>query len=374
MGSPLAPYEARAVWQAVGRQTSAGEATVKQLCKVFGMHRSTWYAAQQPQAAAATMPATGREAESTDGATTTGTPAEQAGGAAPTPSPASETAETVPRKVERRELLAMLREMASAHPAWGYRKFWATLRRQGIRVAQRRVYALCKHYGLLLSPDRTRRQPTTRGHVTVPKSNRRWATDLTTVWTRKDGLCAVMVVVDCGDRSVLGLRASKSQQSLAVLSPVRLALEQSFGSPSLVPEHLELRTDHGPQYTGGVCEAMCRHWRVTHTLAPVGRPTGNAVAERTIRTMKEECIWLEDFEDLASLQAALTAWQRSFNEQRPHQALGWQAPSERRAANLGDSAAPGFDQGPDQKAGSGASQSPQLDDAAGRRCSQALAA
>ena len=236
------------------------------------------------------------------------------------------------------------------------------------------MYGLCKHSGLLLSSDRTRPQPSPRGQVTVPQSNRRWASDLTTVWTAKDGLCAVMLVVDCGDRSVLALRASKSQQSLAALSPVHTALRQAFGWPPRVPDGFELRTDHGPQYTGADCEAMCQHWNVLHTLAPPGRPRGNSVAERTIRTMKEECIWLEDFEDLASLQAALAAWQRSFNDKRPHQSLRWQTPGERRAGNLGTASASAPGAAAVQNAGSGASQSPQPAEAAGQRCRQALAA
>jgi putative transposase len=71
-----------------------------------------------------------------------------------------------------------------------------------------------------------------------------------------------------------------------------------------------------------------------HTLAPVGTPTGNAVAERTIRTLKEECLWLSDFDSLQQLQAALAQWQHDFNHQRPHQALHWQTPAERRAQHL----------------------------------------
>jgi len=59
-----------------------------------------------------------------------------------------------------------------------------------------------------------------------------------------------------------------------------------------------------------------------------------ALAERTIRTLKEECIWLQDFDNLAELQTALDRWRRSFNHDRPHQALTWQTPAERRAANL----------------------------------------
>jgi hypothetical protein len=74
---------------------------------------------------------------------------------------------------------------------------------------------------------------------------------------------------------------------------------------------------------------------LTHTFAPVGRPTGNAVVERVIRTMKEEVVWLQDWEDAAQLRVALVAWQRRYNETRPHQALDWLTPAEYRAKRLG---------------------------------------
>lgn len=72
-----------------------------------------------------------------------------------------------------------------------------------------------------------------------------------------------------------------------------------------------------------------------HTFAPVGRPTGNAVAERVIRTMKEEVVWLRDGETADELLKALLAWQRRYNTERPHQALGWRTPTEYRAERLG---------------------------------------
>ncbi len=273
------------------------------------MHRSTWYAAQK-------LP----------------------DNVVPLRPPAPATTPERPRGVRTAELVERLRQLASEHAAWGYRKLWATLRRDGIRVGQRRVYALCKAHRLLLSPERPNRKEAPRGHVTVPEPNRRWATDLTTVWTAQDGLCAVTILADCGDRYVLEVQASKSQEAPTILAPVREALQKHFRFPALVPVGLELRTDHGSQYTGSDCEALCDQWGVLHTLAPVGRPTGNALAERTIRTMKEECIWLQDFASLAELQAALNAWRDTFNNRRPHQALNWQTPAERRAERLGESA------------------------------------
>jgi putative transposase len=119
---------------------------------------------------------------------------------------------------------------------------------------------------------------------------------------------------------------------------VRRALTAAFRSRSRVPHWFELRTDHGPQYTGGDSELMCKEWGVVHTFAPVGRPTGNAVAERLIRTMKEECIWLRDWRSAAELQTALEAWMRHYNASRPHQSLDWQTPNERRAERLGEDA------------------------------------
>jgi putative transposase len=133
---------------------------------------------------------------------------------------------------------------------------------------------------------------------------------------------------------VLALEVSKSQEAPALLAPVLAALAEQFGDRAGVPDGLELRTDHGPQYTGADCARLCREWDVVHTFAPVGCPTGNAAGERLIRTMKEECIWLRDWRNADELRTALAEWVETYNHRRPHQALKWQTPAERRAERL----------------------------------------
>jgi putative transposase len=240
--------------------------------------------------------------------------------------------------VPAEELMSAIREIVAEQPAWGVRKVWATLRRREKLVSLRRVHALMRAANLVLAREHEGRgDAAPRGHVVTALPNRRIAADFTTVRTELDGTVAVAIAVDCGCRSVLDVTVTKSQTSGAILASVDRAMERAFGSPEAVPDGVELRTDHGPQYTGRDAEELTKTWRVTHTFAPVGRPTGNAVAERTIRTMKEECIWLTDWRDIDELVAALGRWARTFNEDRPHQALGWQTPAERRAALLGPS-------------------------------------
>ena len=95
-----------------------------------------------------------------------------------------------------------------------------------------------------------------------------------------------------------------------------------------------MRTDHGPQYTSSTCDALCREWGLEHTFAPVGRPTGNAVAERVVLTLKTEMIWLRDWESAEELREAIERWRIFYNTERPHQALGWATPAQKRAATL----------------------------------------
>jgi putative transposase len=286
----------------MSRETSRGRASVRQLCQVFHISRQAYYVAtRDPGPERGSRP---RRERLGPWAT------------------ASELEERIQRIVD-------------GHPAWGVRKVWAVLRRGKVIASRKRVYAVMKKLGLLLPPARERDLNAPRGQVVAAESNRRWATDLTTTWTKRDGIVALVPVIDCGDRCVFECGVSKSQESPALLGPVLRSMRAEFGRPSSIPDGFELRTDHGPQYTGADCEELCRDWRIDHTFAPVGRPTGNAVAERFIQTLKIELLWTRDWESMDELREAVSEWLREYNFDRPHQALDWQTPAERRARSLG---------------------------------------
>jgi putative transposase len=284
----------------MSRKTDAGVATVSVLCATFALSRAAYYGARK----------------------------------APKPRPSGDVVPLPrrPRHTSAEVVLAAIRAVIAREPAWGVRKVWATLKRDGLKVSRKRVWALMHAHGLVLVRDHEPGE-TPRGHVVVPEPNRRIATDFTTCWTRRHGTVAIVPTIDCGCRTV-EVVVTKDQHGPAILESVRNKLVAAFGSPENVPAGVELRTDHGPQYTGSDCADLCKEWNLDHTYAPVGRPTGNAVAERVIRTLKEEVVWLRDWDSIDQLRAAITAWVKRYNQQRPHQALGWKTPAEYRAEKL----------------------------------------
>jgi putative transposase len=281
------------------RQTCRGTATVKQLCQVFGLTRQALSKARR---------------------------APRPRGPRPPPS--------APPYASHEELVAGIRTVVGEQPGWGTRKVWAVLRRRKLVVSRRRVWAVMRSLGLVLEPSGEPRE-LPGGHVHVEGSNRRWASDLTTVWTRKDGVVAITPVVDCGDRYVLACGVDIPQDAPTVLLPIETALHDEFETAKGVPWGFELLTDHGTQYTGVDCKDLCATWAVDHLFSRVGRPTGNALAERLIKTLKVELIWTRDWDSLEDLRRAVAAWMNTCNHERPHQALGWLTPAEKRAKNLG---------------------------------------
>lgn len=289
----------------MSRQTSRGEATVRQLCAALCISRAAFYAASL-----ALVERTPRRRPARPGSWATD-----------------------------HELEAGIRRVVAAHAAWGVRKVWATLRREKVRASRNRVWRMMRALGLVLEPIQEREHPSRQGHVSVPGSNRRWGLDLTTVFVAEVGTVAVVPLVECGDRLALSCAVTVSQESAPVLSPLKQALIREFGSPAAVPPGLELRSDHGPQFTGSDCHELCKAWGIDHTFAPVGRPTGNAVAERFIQTLKVELLWTRDWQTMEELRAAVQEFIWMYNHERPHQALNWQTPAERRAMNLNQPAA-----------------------------------
>jgi transposase InsO family protein len=69
---------------------------------------------------------------------------------------------------------------------------------------------------------------------------------------------------------------------------------------------------------------------MTSSPAFVRAPEGNGVAERFIRTLKEQRLWVKTFRPGAELGAALQAWLVTYNEHWLVERHGFRSPAQVR--------------------------------------------
>ena len=105
------------------------------------------------------------------------------------------------------------------------------------------------------------------------------------------------------------------------LSPLQQALQDN------VPEiH---HSDHGVQYLSDAYISTLTDHGIAISLAHRGRPWENGYAERFFRTLKEEEIYLNDYDDIADANARIGHFiEQVYNQNRPHSALGYLTPIE----------------------------------------------
>jgi putative transposase len=219
----------------------------------------------------------------------------------------------------------------------GHRKLWARLRFAGIRTSRRRVLRLMRAHGLS-APQRAGRPRGPKAHdgtITTERVDLMWGTDLTSVVTG-EGQAAVFVAVDHCSAECVGVHASRRADRFEALEPVKQAVRERFGAFAKdVAAGPRLRHDHGSQYVSHDFRAELRFLGIASSPAFVREPEGNGCAERFIRTLKENLLWVHRFETVEELRLALIAFKRTYNQGWIIERHGYRTPAQVRADQIG---------------------------------------
>jgi putative transposase len=89
-----------------------------------------------------------------------------------------------------------------------------------------------------------------------------------------------------------------------------------------------LHADQGPEFTGRALDQWASERGIELRLIQAGKPTQNAYIESFNGKFRDECLNEHWFRSLAEARTIVAAWRIDYNEQRPHSALGYQAPAE----------------------------------------------
>ena len=239
-------------------------------------------------------------------------------------------------------LVEAIRAVLAASPfhGEGHRKVWARLRVAGLRTSRRRVLRLMRENDLL-APSRVGAPRGPRSHegTIIPKTvDRMWGTDLTTTVTG-EGQVAVFVAVDHCSAECVGIHAAQRATRFEALEPIRQGVRRHFGGFAQgIARGLSVRHDHGSQYMSDAFQQELAFLGAASSPAFVRAPEGNGCAERFIRTLKENLLWVRTFDTVEELRQALLAFRETYNTTWLIERHGFQTPAAVRQNQLSPAA------------------------------------
>jgi putative transposase len=231
-------------------------------------------------------------------------------------------------------LMRLIDQQFLKTPFYGSRRMQISLERAGETVNRKRVQRLMTVMGLeplFPKPRTTTAAPDARVYPyllrnrVLTHADEVWSSDITYVPMRR-GFMYLTAVIDWFSRYVLSWRLSNTLDGRFCLEALDEAL--AISRPEI------FNTDQGSQFTAQEYTGRLEEAGIAVSRDGRGRALDNVFVERLWRSVKYEDIYIKDYEAVPELESGLAAYFRFYDEERPHQSLGYRTPAEVYRAGL----------------------------------------
>lgn len=227
-----------------------------------------------------------------------------------------------------------IQRIALEFTAYGYRPMTAELRRRGLLVNHKRVLRLMRQDNLLGLRRRAFVVTTDSAHslpiypnlargLDVRALDQLWVADITYIRLLREFIY-LAVILDAYSRRCIGWALGDTLRAELAIAALEMALETREVRPGLVHH-----SDRGVQYASESYTALLKSRGVQISMSRRGNPYDNAKAERFMRTLKEEEVYLFEYESMAEAADRIgTFLEDVYNQKRLHSAIGYVPPAE----------------------------------------------
>lgn len=225
-------------------------------------------------------------------------------------------------------LMRLIDEQYTKRPFYGSPRMTVWLRRQGHPVNEKRVARLMTLMGLQaiypkpnlsIGNQKASKYPYLLRGVKIERPNQVWASDITYIRLSK-GFIYLTAIMDWRSRYVVSWAVSISLETEFCLAALEQALQQ--GRPEI------FNTDQGVQFTDRNFIDKLESKGILVSMDGKGRCFDNIFTERLWRTVKCEDVYLKNYESVSEAKQGLREYLEFYNNERPHQALGYRTPAE----------------------------------------------
>lgn len=157
--------------------------------------------------------------------------------------------------------------------------------------------------------------------VKIIRPNQVWCTDITYI-RLETGWAYLIVVMDWFSRYVISWRLANSLEIQFCLDCINEALDLSHKQPDI------FNSDQGSHFTSQQFTNILANKNIQISMDGRGRYLDNIFVERLWRTVKQENIYLNSYQDVLETKTGLNSYFPFYNNERRHQSLDYRTPAE----------------------------------------------
>jgi len=215
---------------------------------------------------------------------------------------------------------------------YGYRRVTRQLHYDGFQVNHKRVLRLMRESDLLCRIKRKWVRTTDSNHGLpifrnlikdrqITGINQVWLADITYIRIRH-GFVYLAAILDAFSRKVIGHAISRSMDTKLVLEALNMAIANRNPCSGIIHH-----SDRGVQYASLDYVGKLKEHGFEVSMSGKGNPYDNATMESFFKTLKQEEVYLFEYETITDVQSRLPYFiEQVYNLKRLHSSIGYLSP------------------------------------------------
>ena len=223
-------------------------------------------------------------------------------------------------------------------PCFGYRNIYQQLQQEGYNLGKNKVLKLMNSRGIKAIYPHKKINTSAKNNehkiykyllkefinnnnqIVAKYPNHIWSGDISYIKIN-GGYMYLAAVIDWHSRCILSWQLSNTMDATLATSVLQEAIDK-YGTPEI------FNSDQGSQYTSRAHNTLLSDNNITISMNGKGRSIDNIIIERFFRSIKYECVYINEYLSVKQLRKDIREYMHFYNANRFHSSLNYRKPQE----------------------------------------------